>query len=260
MRENTAAAFRIALAASLMVVLPMVVLPMAGLSPATAGGNGRKNGELVVEDSELVSWMAINNSFNQDPGHTPWDGVLIQVGDYLDHGRPFNIFESITFEDIHGVLQTLDAGSFRWIDIVAVDPSRTAPMGLNHLQLLYPEPGTTSGCSDFDACAIQECSCATPPCAPAGYEPLSRCLRSRSLHGLFTPLAIITYWQGSKGFGITVEPTSLGIKSRQVFSFNEPVQIYVDGQPLSLGRIDSIHVNAKGGTQHGASEDPPWYP
>lgn len=250
MRESKAGRYRVALAA----------LVMAALSLAAAGGNGRKNGELVIEDSQLVSWTVINNTFNQDPGHTPWDGVLIQVGDYLDAGRPFNIFDKITFEDVHGVVMTLRAGEFKWIDIVAVNPARSAPMGIHHLPLLYPEPGTTSGCSDFDACAIENCSCASPPCMPAGYEPLGRCLRSRSLHGLFTPSAVITYWQGSKGFDVAVEPLSLGEKSRQVFSFNDPVQIFKDGQPLSLGRITSIHVKAREDTLHGANEDPPWFP
>lgn len=243
------------------ICLGLALVALVALSLAAAGGSTRKNGQLVIEDSELVSWMTINNTFNQDPGHTPWDGVLIQIGDYLDDGDPFNIFESVTFEDSKGTnLKTLDAGTFQWIDIVAVDTTRTAPMTSSHLSLLYPEPGTTSGCADYDACAIENCSCATPPCVSSGFNPLDRCLRLRSLHGSFTPYAVITYWQGSNGFGLTSEPLTLGTKSRVSFTFNDPVQIYVDGQLLNIGKIASIHVNSNGGTMHGASEDPPWYP
>ena len=240
-----------------------VILMMAGLSLAAAGGNGHRHGELVLEDSDLASWTTIRNTFNQDPGHTPWDGVLIQLGEYLDEGKPLDRFESITFEDERGALLTLHAEDFRWIDIVAVDPARSAPMGPQHLFELYPEAGTTSGCSDFDACALESCSCSTPPCKTAAYEPLGRCVRSRSLHGVFTPFAVITYWQGPRGFELRVEPTLLGQHSRQVFSFNDPVQIFMDGQLLTVGRIDSIHVNAKGCPRcemHGASTDPPWFP
>ena len=139
-----------------MLFVALAVAAMAAQQPPEAGGNTKKNGELIIEDSKLVSWMTINNNFNEDPGHTPWDGVLIQVGDYLHDGRPMNLFRSITFVDSHGVvLETLKAADFRWIDIVAVDPARTAPMGPQHLSLLYPEPGTTSGCSDYDAITCQ---------------------------------------------------------------------------------------------------------
>jgi len=236
-----------------------VAVLLGALSLGTAGR--ARFGELIIESPGLAAWIPINNSFNREPTATDWDGVLIQIGDYLDAVGDTEIraFESITFENsTGGVLLKLGRGDFNWINIVVEDPSRGDPMLPEHAELLYPAAGTASGCEAVDLCTAQQCLCDRGHCPPPDPEMLfAPFLRLRSLHGFFRPFAIITYWFGPRGYDLAALPRAGG-PTRHLITFNDPVKVFRDGQLLNLGRIDTIRLNLCGDCEHGNHIDPPW--
>ena len=214
-----------------------------------------KHGSLVIDDVDVAEWMTINNTFNPF-AEAYWEGVLIQVGDHLNEdGASFALFESIQFVRKGSILKELFEDDFNWINIVAVDPGRGIPMEPEHLGLLFPvlDPNQDYSCGDFDRCARLNCGTPNP-----NLPLFQKCLRQQSLHGFFSPIGIITYWQGPNGFDVSVRIPGSAEHGSHTFTFNDEVQIFKDGELLKLGKIDSIHVRTDPNPGHGGKHDPGW--
>jgi hypothetical protein len=236
--------------------ITVALVALLALTLSAAGGQARQ-GAIIIQDVDLAAWTTINNTFNTNR-EGEWEGVLIQVGDYLDEtGAVFDVFEDVTLLSRGEVVRRLRKFEFTWINIVAVDPTRGDPMDASHVGLLYPDPATPSACGDLDTCAVKRCGCDRPPCGRPAPGPLFEpCLRLRSLHGFFRPFGIITYWHGPDGYDIAVRTPSAAAHDEHTFTFNDPVQMSVDGVPLGLEQIDAVRINLKGDPNHGKKHDP----
>ena len=217
---------------------------------------GPQFGNLVIPDTSMAAWMTINNTFSGNHELNPWEGVLIQLGDYFPGDE---VFFSVSFENKgKPVGDTLLRGDFTWINIVAKDPSKAIPpMNLDDVFLLLPDvdPNVQTSCDSVDDCAFQNSCIQT--------DEQNGCLRKRSLHGLFTPVAVITYWQGPNGFDLSVGPLRKNIDTHHIFTFRDIVEIEIyhfpDASPQPLGfPVDTILINADPGINHGDHDDPPW--
>jgi hypothetical protein len=242
----------------LLLVLGLVILVVLWFAcPWTDQAPG---GKLVIQDVHLAAWMTTNNTFNAN-AKAYWEGVLIQVGHYLDDkGCPTTLFKNLTIKNADNTVnETLASGDFEWIDIVAVDASRPdPPMEETHVELLYPASNKPSNCQDCDK------NCGTKAACPgmAGNLEFEPCLRLRSLHGFFMPFALITYWQGPGGYDVGVRngPLARPGESEYTFTFKDPVHVRVYGnqdKDLGVGKF-TISLNVEGVGNHGGKHDPGW--
>lgn len=251
---------------------------------------------LLIQDDDIAAWMTINNTFTvREVGGVPvYDrdlraGVLIQVGEY-DHGEA--IFKEVVLKNGTTVVDTYAKGDFTWINVVSPWTKPENPMDPGtHEFFLYPNTIKTGGkCAEVEACVNKSFLCdpttiPKPQCHdPARHDTLLEdCLRGRLLHWGFDLSAIITYWEGPKGFSLAAA------QNKPVMNVNRPGQkrndyafTFVDApftvdiyksppvaggsdlvRSYKLGEVTRIEVNADPnpkGPNHGNHQTPPWIP
>lgn len=218
-----------------------------------AGMTRTRYGSLVIGDSNLATWMPINNSFSVNHETSLWEGVLIQLGDYVDEqGDPLGVRGTVILRDRRGRTRQLKNTEFRWINIVAVDSFRGEPMGSGDVAALFPDPANPGACNAVEQCVESSCGGA------GSSALLDRCQRKRSLHGRFVPVSIITYWHGQNGYEVSVNQLTATRHNQYAFTFKDEVAVFVDGQAAEFGRLERIDVVIEDGFNHGLHEEPPW--
>jgi hypothetical protein len=257
-------------------LIPPLLLALAGCS--CPGDSDSLPEHLVIQDGSTAAWMVTANTFSNgsagDPTGTGTDGkpnrlfrtgLLIQVGDHLESemfyrgvqfwkgGSPIS---DLPFLD--GA--TLDRSTFAWINIVSENPYKptgdasrdSIPMDPADILSLYP-------------------SSAAGDCQIDVSDP---CLRNRMLHAYIQPKALITYWQGEAGYGISVHQGAgkSEYHDSEAFTFNDPfrVEVYVEEESTGdlkfahtflPGEVDQIVVTADpSGPGGGNQQEPAWPP
>ena len=224
--------------------------------------------ELIVEDEHWAAWMPIDNGFTQGYAYDYWNGVLFQLGRYVDEaGDEVAAYHHLTVYGSQGT-KPLNRGDFTWMNIVSHRPGKNPPMSLEYVGLLYPDAGTTTECDMYDACAGPypqsgtTCVCANPPCEEADLELIpSECMRLRSMHSHFVPEAVITYWQGDKGYKLeAVQEARGGTHNEYTFTLKDPVEleVYKDDTLLDLGvgQVRKIIISGPPDVDHDEIIDP----
>jgi len=241
-----------------------LLLALAGASAAHALPDYCPEGRtpfLVVVDDYAASWMTINSSFTGavKNGDRHEKGILFQLGAYDRIGAdPDRLVVEIWNGDRNPI--RLGPKNFSWLDVVPVkdrlNPNPARPMQKKDSCALAPG---LCGDSGEDRCEVLE--------GVVDY-PLKKCLRGRTLHREFRPVAVLTYWSGQKGYSMTAEqaPVAAGEKAnhmRYAFALHDPVRVYKNGESSSVGGdlIKCIAIRGGDGDHlpvHVDHEDPPW--
>ena len=222
---------------------------------------------LHLDDEHTAAWISHDNAFAYK-GLKPEkfrSGVVFQLGTYREYrdaptgsnesARPtiLTTFESL---EIHGTdgTKTFMRGEFDWINIVGEHKGKDPnPVDASNVGLLYPD-NTKTLCSDVDACAGAACLC--PPECNLEEIP-ERCLRLRRIDARFVPTAVITYWQGKKGYDVEAR---YGPHSSFDFLLKDEVTVtvYKGGEPLpfNVGTIQKIIIRGPHVPGHGEAHDP----
>jgi len=237
------------------------LLAVLAMTQASCG-----NPKLVMEDNELGSWIAMNNTFAMPPPADRevdkiyfWTGILIQIGNL--HAE--NEFDEVNFSKNGSLVGTAlkwsdyPSGEAFWVNIV----SRSSE---NHVDPLKPE-------KVLELCPGPYLS--PHPCSVATGDPI--CLRTAQLHpGMDRVIGVITYWQGPNGFDLEAKQEEEFLDNRFDFKLKDDFKVEVyeistGTNPRTVtpiithdfGAIDLITVKKKPtGPQDGDKQDPPWPP
>ncbi len=207
----------------------------------------QKTANVVIRDENLAAWMPINNALENkiQSGRIPWNGILIQLGDYkrfpqqtFPQGREL-LVDVKRGDEIIDTVKTSDFQEGKvWINVVA---SNTDPR---------PLPVDDNKDEDFDSLF------------PGG-----------SFHKYFRPYTHtnseektvssggITIWQDrSLGFELVVSQLPVAYRNQYTFKFkgNEGKFLFVNVITVKDGKrshenVDEIVIRKKGG---GNGDDP----
>jgi hypothetical protein len=222
---------------------------------------------LVIDDPDTAVWMNTTNTFIlapgawfADPSKQLWQGVLIQLGNAESPtgANPLDVLVRITPDT--GTQKGYLLKDLSWINVQARNPQKDPPMQPAHAGQLWSDPSTPTMCQELEACEDKNCLCPNPPCNnnnQLGLVP-GHCLRLRSLHAYFKPLAIITYWIGPNGYELRMEGNLPDPK--QVFSLKDPVDVSVtqkNGAVDQFSGVKTIEIRVTGVPTHRRIQDPP---
>jgi len=198
---------------------------------------------LIIEDETIATWITLENKILLEPESCErpfWNGLLFQLGKYEGASMEFR---KVEVKKESGEVVTLHVGDFAWINIVSsksVDAGSGCPEPISPDKafLLYPEG-----------------------------DPMSP---EEKIHQKFLPEAIITYWQGAKGWSVdSAETPKAKPYNEHRFRFKDDfiVEIYKATKSDSgwsmvlLGRhegVKSIKILGEKGPELGTKQDPPW--
>ncbi len=262
--------------------------------------SGCDDRDLHVDTEDSCAWLTVNNYVAggnpkyPDAGTRGYrTGILMQLGTYsgpdsdfkgirfLDaSGNAISEIESLVDDDNDGVKDPLLTegvllrGSFTWINVVSefggIDGAPVDPQHGFHF--------FNSASHDPTPCAaINECSKSgtSPECCPQLTDP--GCLRNRKIHSGQTVAAFLTYWQGPRGFDLTVvQETGINNLINSLdFDFKDEgfvVEVYreVNGRSgwemqllyrSGVEDIGEVKVASKAkGPGGGTKQDPAWPP
>jgi len=231
---------------------------------------------ITIEDERTVAWVPLNNTFAGGGRHDTsgneirpfWTGLLFHLGKY-EHPDVTNMLgPDITYIGVaieakdgkhHFAAPAGPGDPFFWFNVVPEEgfgTSQTSPLAIegDHPFFLFPNAIglPPEGCYDPPDC---DCACDNE--------------HVRRVNPRLDPVAMLTLWQGPKGYTVAATPRDRGHNSFEVqIPGDLTVEVYtlsVNGMGgpeaelvTTLRNVKTIQVLFQTNIQHGEKMDPPW--